>query len=155
MATLTLSDVGVDLTELAMQMELDPVHGRDKEVKSTLRTLVRRRKNNPCLMGGPEVGKTAIAKGVAQIIAAPNILERLDKLFDQNEDGEFVKQEQVNRLDFLAEQCLARLRNHRIILLELANLVAVMKHRGEFEERLHAIIEEVTDEKAPPTIFLN
>mmetsp|Transcript_40868 Transcript_40868/g.73664 ORF Transcript_40868/g.73664 Transcript_40868/m.73664 type:complete len:1052 (-) Transcript_40868:71-3226(-) len=152
-ATPTLSDVGVDLTELAMRMELDPVHGRDEEVKSALRTLVRRRKNNPCLMGEPGVGKTAIAEGVAQILAAPNMLERLDELFDRNEDGEFVKQEQVNRLEFLAKQCPARLRNHRIISLELANLVAGTKYRGEFEERLQAIIEEVTDEKAPPTIL--
>ena len=56
-STPTLSDVGVDLTDLAMRLELDPVHGRDEEVKSALRTLVRRRKNNPCLMGEPGVGK--------------------------------------------------------------------------------------------------
>ena len=74
--------MGVDLTELEIRMELDPVHGCDKEVKSALRTLVRRRKNNPCLMGEPGVGKTDIAKGVAQILAAPNMLGRLDKLFD-------------------------------------------------------------------------
>ncbi|EED94182.1 member of the clp superfamily, regulatory gamma subunit [Thalassiosira pseudonana CCMP1335] len=118
LSTPTLSEVGVDLTDLAARMELDPVHGRDEEVRAALRTLVRRRKNNPCLMGEPGVGKTAIAEGVAQILAAPNML-----------------------------------RNHRIISLELANLVAGTKYRGEFEERLQAIVEEVTDERAPPTIL--
>ena len=148
MDTPTLSDVGVDLMELAMRMELDPVDGHDEEVKSALRTLVRRRKNNPCLMGEPVVGKTAIAEGVAQILSAPNMLKRLDELFDRNENGEFVKQNQVNRLEFLAKQCPARLRNHRIISLELANLVAGTKYQGRFEESL-----EVTDKKIPPTIL--
>lgn len=92
-ATPTLMDVGTNLTELATRMELDPVHGRDEEVKSALRTLVRRRKNNPCLMGEPGVGKTAIAEGVAQIRAAPNMMERLDELFDRNDLGEFEKQD--------------------------------------------------------------
>ena len=55
-STPTLSDVGVDLTDLAIRMDLDPVHGRDEEIKNALRTLVRRRKNNPCLMGEPGVG---------------------------------------------------------------------------------------------------
>ena len=59
-STPTLSDVGVDLTDLAIRMELDPVHGRDEEIKNALRTLVRRRKNNPCLMGEPGVGKLCV-----------------------------------------------------------------------------------------------
>lgn len=59
-STPTLSDVGVDLTDLAIRMELDPVHGRDEEIKNALRTLVRRRKNNPCLMGEPGVGKFCV-----------------------------------------------------------------------------------------------
>lgn len=153
LSTPTLSEVGVDLTDLAARMELDPVHGRDEEVRAALRTLVRRRKNNPCLMGEPGVGKTAIAEGVAQILAAPNMLERLDELFDRNDDGEFIKQDQITRLEELAKFCPQRLRNHRIISLELANLVAGTKYRGEFEERLQAIVEEVTDERAPPTIL--
>jgi ATP-dependent Clp protease ATP-binding subunit ClpC len=158
-STPTLNDVGTDLTDLATRMELDPVHGRDLEIQSALRTLVRRRKNNPCLMGEPGVGKTAIAEGVAQILAAPNMLERLDELFDRSIDsgtnGEdlFTKQEEVNRIQQLAKLCPAKLRNHRVVSLELANLVAGTKYRGEFEERLQAIVEEVTDERAPPTIL--
>lgn len=152
-ATPTLSDVGVDLTDLATRGELDPVHGRDEEVRNALRTLVRRRKNNPCLMGEPGVGKTAIAEGVAQILAAPSMMERLDELFDRDEDGTFTKKDEIDRLESLAGLCPARLRNHRVISLELANLVAGTKYRGEFEERLQAIVEEVTDEKAPPTIL--
>ncbi|KAL7554158.1 hypothetical protein ACHAWF_017689 [Thalassiosira exigua] len=75
----------------------DPVHGRDDEVADALRTFVRRRKNNPCLTGEPGVGKTAIAEGVAQILAAPNMLEQLDELFDRGEDGAFVKAKEVPR----------------------------------------------------------
>ena len=152
-STPTLSEVGEDLTESAFRMELDPVYGRDEEVRSALRTLVRRRKNNPCLMGEPGVGKTAIAEGVAQILVAPRMMEQLDELFDRNEDGEFVKQDEVEWISQLAKQCPPRLRNHRVFSLELANLVAGTKYRGEFEERLQAIVEEVTDEKAPPTIL--
>ncbi|KAL3816423.1 hypothetical protein ACHAXA_007359 [Cyclostephanos tholiformis] len=176
-STPTLSEVGTDLTEMATRMELDPVHGRDDEIRSALRTLVRRRKNNPCLMGEPGVGKTAIAEGVAQILAAPNMLDRLDELFDRRtlgdvavdggggmgggyeygsggyDDGDFVKQDQVDRIRELAKLCPAKLRNHRVVSLELANLVAGTKYRGEFEERLQAIVEEVTDERAPPTIL--
>ncbi len=152
-STPTLSEVGVDLTELAFRMELDPVYGRNEEVRAALRTLVRRRKNNPCLMGEPGVGKTAIAEGVAQILVAPRMVEQLDELFDRNEDGEFVKQDEVDWILQLAKQCPPRLRNHRVVSLELANLVAGTKYRGEFEERLQAIIEEVTDERSPPTIL--
>jgi ATP-dependent Clp protease ATP-binding subunit ClpC len=151
--TPTLSEVGVDLTELAMRMELDPVYGRTEEIRSALRTLVRRRKNNPCLMGEPGVGKTAIVEGVAQILVAPRMMEQLDELFDRNEDGEFVKQDEVDWIAQLAQQCPLRLRNHRVVSLELANLVAGTKYRGEFEERLQAIVEEVTNERAPPTIL--
>ncbi len=151
--TPTLDECGVDLTKAAEDGELDDVYGRDEEIKSSLRTLVRRRKNNPCLIGEPGVGKTAIAEGIAQILAAPRMLEKADEIYDRDEDGEFVDPKKIERLELLAAQCPARLKGYRIVTLELANLVAGTKYRGEFEERLQSIIEEVTDENAPPTIL--
>lgn len=151
--TPTLSECGVDLTKAAMNGELDDVYGRDDEIRSCLRTLVRRRKNNPCLTGEPGVGKTAIAEGIAQILAAPKMLEKADEIFERDEDGEFVDKKRVERLKVLASQCPARLKGYRVVSLELANLVAGTKYRGEFEERLQSIVEEVTDETAPPTIL--
>jgi ATP-dependent Clp protease ATP-binding subunit ClpA len=82
-------------------------------------------------MGEPGVGKTAIAEGIAQILAAPSMVERLDELFDRNDDGEFVKAKEVARIQELAKLCPNRLRNHRVVSLELANLVAGTKYRGE------------------------
>lgn len=152
-ATPTLADCGQDLTEAAMNFELDEVFGRDEEIRMCLRTLVRRRKNNPCLMGEPGVGKTAIAEGLAQIIAANSMLARMDEIFDRDEDGQFVNKDKVQRVRELAKLCPPRLRGHRVVSLELANLVAGTKYRGEFEERLQSIVEEVTDEKSPPTIL--
>jgi ATP-dependent Clp protease ATP-binding subunit ClpC len=111
------------------------------------------RKNNPCLMGEPGVGKTAIAEGLAQIIAANSMLARMDEIFDRDEDGEFVNKDKVQSVRELAKLCPPRLRGHRVVSLELANLVAGTKYRGEFEERLQSIVEEVTDEKSPPTIL--
>ena len=119
--TRTLDEVGVDLTAQAKDGLLDIVQGRDKEIRSCMRTLVRRRKNNVCLIGEPGVGKTAIAEGIAQILVSP--------------------------------ECPPRLRGTRLMSLELSTLVAGTKYRGEFEERLQAIIQEVTAPKAPPTIL--
>ena len=99
--------------------------------------------------------QTAIAEGIAQILAAPGILENLDELYDRDpETGDFYNQAEIDRITVLATQCPPRLRNHRVVSLELANLVAGTKYRGEFEERLQAIINEVTDERAKyPTIL--
>jgi ATP-dependent Clp protease ATP-binding subunit ClpC len=151
--TPTLMECGVDLTEAAMNGELDDVFGRDKEIMSCVRTLVRRRKNNPCLIGEPGVGKTAVAEGIAQILVAPTLLDKADEILDRNEDGSFVDQEKFKRLIKLSSMCPPRLKGHRIISLELANLVAGTKYRGEFEERLQSILDELTNEFAIPTIL--
>jgi ATP-dependent Clp protease ATP-binding subunit ClpC len=119
--TKTLDECGVDLTAQAQDGLLDIVQGRDKEILSCIRTLVRRRKNNAVLIGEPGVGKTAIAEGIAQVLVSP--------------------------------ECPARLKGTRLMSLELSTLVAGTKYRGEFEERLQSIIQEVTDPKAPPTIL--
>mmetsp|Transcript_9453 Transcript_9453/g.23208 ORF Transcript_9453/g.23208 Transcript_9453/m.23208 type:complete len:932 (-) Transcript_9453:727-3522(-) len=120
-ATKTLDELGVDLTAQAKDGLLDVVQGRDKEIDSCIRILVRRRKNNVCLVGEAGVGKTSICEGLAQILVSDN--------------------------------CPPRLKGTRLVSLELANLVAGTKYRGEFEERLQAVVEEVTDPKAPPTIL--
>ena len=120
--TPTLAECGTDLTQQAKDNLLDPVYGRDKEIRSCVRTLIRRRKNNVCLIGEPGVGKTAIAEGVAQV------------LVDE-------------------AKCPKRLHGYRLISLELSNLVAGTKYRGEFEERLQSVLSEVTNPKAPPTIL--
>jgi ATP-dependent Clp protease ATP-binding subunit ClpC len=119
--TKTLDELGVDLTAQARDGLLDVVQGRDKEINSCIRTLVRRRKNNVCLVGEAGVGKTSIVEGLAQILVSDN--------------------------------CPPRLKGTRLVSLELANLVAGTKYRGEFEERLQAVVAEVTDEKSPPTIL--
>lgn len=120
-STKTLDECGVDLTAQAVDGLLDVVQGRDKEIQSCMRTLVRRRKNNVCLIGEAGVGKTSIAEGIAQVLVSP--------------------------------ECPPRLKGTRLVSLELANLVAGTKYRGDFEERLQSIIQEVTGPKAPPTIL--
>jgi ATP-dependent Clp protease ATP-binding subunit ClpC len=152
-STATLNEYGVDLTEQAVRDELDEVYGRDEEVQSCLRTLVRRRKNNVCLIGEPGVGKTAIAEGIAQILAAPGILLKAEDIWERDENGDIIDQERFDRMKVLASKCPARLKGYRLISLELSNLVAGTKYRGEFEERLQAVIAEVTDDRAPPTIL--
>jgi ATP-dependent Clp protease ATP-binding subunit ClpA len=108
----TLAQCSVDLTAKAREGKLDPVIGRTDEVRRCLQVLVRRRKNNPVLLGDPGVGKTAIAEGLAQLIA----------------DGKVP----------------TKLKDKRVLSLELGMLVADTKYRGEFEERLKNVIEEVT-----------
>uniref|UniRef100_A0A7S2ILD5 Clp R domain-containing protein n=1 Tax=Haptolina brevifila TaxID=156173 RepID=A0A7S2ILD5_9EUKA len=118
-ANTTLAKCSTDLTAQARAGKLDPVVGREEEVKRCMQILVRRRKNNPVLIGDPGVGKTAIAEGLAQVIV----------------DG----------------KAPPRLANARILSLELGLLVADTKYRGEFEQRLREVIDEVT--KSPDTIL--
>lgn len=110
-----LQQCGVDLTQQAREGELDPVLGRDEEVRRVLRILVRRRKSNPCLIGDPGVGKTAIAEGLAQLIAAGDVPEKL--------------------------------KGKRVVSLQLGLLVADTKYRGDFEERLKNVLDEVTKDQ--------
>ncbi|QGU96521.1 AAA domain-containing protein [Clostridium bovifaecis] len=110
--TPTLDQYGRDLTQMASEEKLDPVIGRDKETERVLEILCRRIKNNPCLIGDPGVGKTAIAEGLAQKIASGNIPEIL--------------------------------KNKRVVTLDLSSMVAGSKYRGEFEDRIKKVMEEVS-----------
>ncbi|MDD2555785.1 MAG: ATP-dependent Clp protease ATP-binding subunit [Syntrophaceticus sp.] len=109
--TPTLDELGRDLTELAREGKLDPVIGREKEIERVIQILSRRTKNNPCLIGEPGVGKTAVAEGLAQRIVENKVPEMLaDK---------------------------------RVVTLDMSATVAGTKYRGEFEERLKKVIEEI------------
>lgn len=109
--TPTLNKFGRDLTESAKEGKFDPVIGRSKEIERIIQILSRRTKNNPCLIGEPGVGKTAVAEGLAQSIASGNVPEIL--------------------------------KNKRLVTLDLSSMVAGAKYRGEFEERLKKVVEEV------------
>ena len=111
----TLQKFGTDLTKEAQKGKLDPVIGRETEIERVIQILCRRTKNNPCLIGEPGVGKTAVAEGLAQKIAngdVPDILQ-----------------------------------NKRLFTLNLTGMVAGTKYRGDFEERIKAVIDEVTKSK--------
>jgi ATP-dependent Clp protease ATP-binding subunit ClpB len=112
-----------DLTELARRGALDPVIGRDEEIRRTMQVLARRTKNNPVLIGEPGVGKTAIADGIALRIAAGDVPESL--------------------------------RDKRVLALDMGALVAGAKFRGEFEERLKAVIQEVTARDGDIILFID
>ncbi len=110
-STKTLEQYGTDLTQAARDGKLDPVIGRSSEIDRVIQILSRRTKNNPCLIGEPGVGKTAIAEGLAEKIAAQDVPESL--------------------------------RGRRVFALELSGVVAGTKYRGEFEERIKSILDEV------------
>ncbi|MCX4241416.1 ATP-dependent chaperone ClpB [Paraliomyxa miuraensis] len=112
-----------DLTALARQEKLDPVIGRDAEIRRALQVLARRTKNNPVLIGDPGVGKTALAEGIAQRIASGDVPESL--------------------------------RDRRLLQLDLAAMVAGAKYRGEFEERLKAVLAEVCAAEGKIILFID
>jgi ATP-dependent Clp protease ATP-binding subunit ClpB len=118
-----LQRFGRDLTELARKGKLDPVIGRDDEIRRVMQVLSRRTKNNPVLIGEPGVGKTAIVEGLAQRIAKGDVPETL--------------------------------KNKRIIALDIGALVAGTKYRGEFEDRLKAVIKEVVESNGEIILFID
>jgi ATP-dependent Clp protease ATP-binding subunit ClpB len=119
----TLTKYGRDLTAMARQGKLDPVIGRDDEIRRVIQVLARRTKNNPVLIGDPGVGKTAIVEGLAQRIVSGDVPETL--------------------------------RDQRLVTLDIGALVAGAKFRGEFEDRLKAVLKEVTAADAKIILFID
>jgi ATP-dependent Clp protease ATP-binding subunit ClpB len=119
----SLEKYGRDMTQLARDGKLDPVIGRDQEIRRVIQVLNRRTKNNPVLIGEAGVGKTAIAEGLAQRIMRGDVPEGL--------------------------------KDKRIVALDLGALVAGAKYRGEFEERLKAVLKEITDSEGQIVLFID
>ena len=118
-----LKKYGQDLTALAREQKLDPVIGRDEEIRNCIRILTRKSKNNPCLIGEPGVGKTAIAEGLAQRIAKGDVPENL--------------------------------KDRTLFSLDMGALIAGAKFRGEFEERLKAVLNEVKASQGKILLFID
>jgi len=118
-----LERFGRDLTELARRGKLDPVIGRDDEIRRVIQVLSRRTKNNPVLIGEPGVGKTAIAEGLAQRIVSGDVPEGL--------------------------------KNKRVVALDIGGMVAGAKYRGEFEERMKAVLKEIADSEGEIITFID
>ncbi len=118
-----LTRYGRDLTEMARRGKLDPVIGRDEEIRRVVQVLSRRTKNNPVLIGEPGVGKTAIAEGLAQRIVSGDVPEGL--------------------------------KNRRVVALDMGALVAGAKYRGEFEDRLKAVLKEVSEAAGDVILFID
>ncbi len=118
-----LTKYGRDLTDMARRGKLDPVIGRDEEIRRVVQVLSRRTKNNPVLIGEPGVGKTAIAEGLAQRVISGDVPEGL--------------------------------KNKRVVALDMGALIAGAKYRGEFEDRLKAVLKEVTEASGEVILFID
>jgi ATP-dependent Clp protease ATP-binding subunit ClpC len=184
LGTSTLNSIGVDLTQMALDGKLDNVYGRDAEIRSALRTLGRRRKNNPCLIGGtflpslvlvtfivacrsindlmlrlqcrtePGVGKTAVAEGIAQVLASaiaddgqpekPKFKFPIKNPFRSRDADKEDTTSETKEMEYSLPPCPPSLAGARLISIELASLVAGTANRGDFEKKVQNLIKEAS-----------